>query len=81
MALITLIISKCYTSGPDATANWEASVQRPSKRLRHEDSECLLERGDSIVHIPMNVAHRGPAVLLACPLSARSRRSGVYFLA
>lgn len=55
MALITLIISKCSTTGPDAAATREASVQRPSKRPRHEDSEYLLERGDSIVHIPMNV--------------------------
>lgn len=45
--LISLIISKCSTTKPDATATWEASIQRPSKRPRREDSECLRERGYS----------------------------------
>ncbi len=49
--LISLIISKCSTTGPDATAIWEVSVQRPSKRPRREDSECLRERVHSILQL------------------------------
>lgn len=43
LGLISLIISKCSTTGHDAIATKETTVLRPLKWPRCEDSKCLRE--------------------------------------